>query len=207
MSNVIQATISNEKGSTTINLPFKGRESAHSIVGLLRLLGVEDVFNQDCRVESISSSCKAFDCLKGQVINVGKLDHLATRVDSMTQAGQYTFSAAIEITGAEDIGQMEKVLDALNDFTLYPGIKDAEGYGRYMIRSSGKYSFDESLEFFYNYEALGEFLMEHEAGQVTQYGYLKCEEDSTFLDLFAPESIEQKKAESEIAMEMGGGMV
>lgn len=206
MSNVIQATISNEKGSTVISLPFKGRESTHSIGGLLRLLGIEDVFNQECRVESISSSCMAFDCLEGQVVNVGKLDRLATWVDSMTQAGQYTFFAALEVTGAEDIGQMEKVLDALNDFTLYPGVRNAEDYGKYMIRSSGKYGFDESLEFFYNYEAFGEFLMAHEDGRITQYGYLKCDDDSTFLDFFASDHTEQQRAKEGITMEMGGGM-
>ena len=83
-------------------------------------------------------------------------------------------------------------------------MKDAESYGRYIIQDSCRYRYDPDLECYYNYEALGEFHMTHEAGQITSQGYLKCEEGSAFLDFFTQDSMEPVQGQVEQTMQMGG---
>ena len=117
------------------------------------------------------------------------------------------FYAALEVTGAKDLAQMQLLVSNIDDFDLIPGVTDAESYGKYMIRHTGKYYYDDTLDCYYNYEAFGDFLMIHEIGKVTKYGYLKCEEDSVFLDFFTQEGPKQQghqEKKNEMRMEMEG---
>ena len=131
-------------------------------------------------------------------------NELCDTLNVMSVYHQRVFSAAMEVTGAEDLAQLQLLASSLEDFELVPGAKDAESYGKYMIQDSGKYRYDTDLECYYNYEALGEFLMTHEVGQVTSQGYLKCEEGSAFLDFFTQDNPEQGQSQGEQSMQMGG---
>lgn len=141
--------------------------------------------------------------LSGDPESIWQWNDLCREVDALSPQEQQRLCAAMEITGAEDIYQIQTLLSSLNDFDLLPGVRDAESYGRYMIQKSGRYDYDESLDCYYNYEALGEFLLAHEIGQMTKQGYLKCEEGSVFLDFFVQASPEQGQAQGEQSMQMG----
>lgn len=122
--------------------------------------------------------------LEGGMAELDEWNEFCDTLNVMSEYHQLLFAAALEVIGAEDLSQMELLTANLDDFELVADVKDAEGYGRYMIQDSCKYRYDVNLECYYNYEALGEFLMTHEAGRITQPGYIKCEEDSAFLDFF-----------------------
>ena len=142
--------------------------------------------------------------LEGGMAELAEWNELCDTLNVMSVYHQRVFSAAIEVTGAEDLAQLQLLASSLEDFELVPGAKDAESYGKYMIQDSGKYRYDPDLECYYNYEALGEFLMTHEVGQVTSQGYLKCEEGSAFLDFFTQDNPEQGQSQGEQSMQMGG---
>lgn len=142
--------------------------------------------------------------LQGDMTEFWEWNELCQRLNAMSQTQQQKFSAAVEVTGAEDFDQLQLLATSLEDFDLIPGAKDAESYGRYMIQASGKYDYDESLDCYYNYEAFGEFLMAHEVGQFTKQGYLKCEEGSAFLEFFTQDSPETGQVEADQSMQMGG---
>lgn len=129
---------------------------------------------------------------------------LCREVDALSPQDQQRLCAAMEITGAEDICQIQTLLSSLNDFDLIPGVTDTESYGKYMIQKSGKYNYDESLDCYYNYEALGAFLVAHDVGKFTTQGYLKCEEGSAFLDFFAQDNPEVGQTQGDQTMQMGG---
>lgn len=139
-------------------------------------LKLKPVFRSTARIE-----------LSGDMAELQEWNELFKRLNDLAHPQQQKFFAALEVTGAEELGQMQLLVFALDDFDLTPNIADAESYGKHMIQESGKYDYDESLECYYNYEAFGEFLMEHEAGRFTKQGYLKCEEGSAFLDFFTQE--------------------
>ena len=142
--------------------------------------------------------------LNGDVAELEEWNKLCDTLSVMPHHRQQAFAAALEVTDAEDVSQMRLLAASLEDFDLVPGVRDAESYGKYMIQESGKYRYDPDLECYYNYEALGEFLMTHEAGQITSQGYLKCEEGSAFLDFFTQDSPEQGHSQGEQSMQMGG---
>lgn len=135
-----------------------------------------------------------------------KWNDLCSSVRAMSNDVRDVFYAALEVTKAKDLAQMQLIVSNMKDLDLIPGVMDAESYGKYMIRHTGKYYYDDALDCYYNYEAFGEFLMIHEIGQFTKYGYLKCEEDSVFLDFFAQEGQKGQnhlKRKNEMTMEMG----
>lgn len=146
--------------------------------------------------------------LEGDMAEFKEWNELCASLNAMSQHQRATFAAALDVTGAEDLNQIQLVASSLEDFELIPGATDAESYGKYMIQQSGRYDFDESLDFYYNYEAFGEFLMAHEVGQFTEFGYLKCAEGSAFLDFFTQEPEapiqEQSTTEEASSMQMGG---
>lgn len=140
-------------------------------------------------------------------VELQKWNDLCTSVKAMPNDVREVFYAALEATGAKDLAQIQLIASNVKDFDLVSGVTDAESYGKYMIQATGKYHYDDSLDCYYNYEAFGEFLMAHEIGKVTKYGYLKCEEDSVFLDFFTQEGPKQQdhqERKNEMTIEMGG---
>lgn len=145
--------------------------------------------------------------LLGSKAELQKWNDLCANVKAMPDDVREVFYAALEVTGAKDLAQMQLIVSNIDDFDLIPSVTDAESYGKYMIRHTGKYYYDDTLDCYYNYEAFGDFLMIHEIGQVTKYGYLKCEEDSVFLNFFTqegPKRQEHQQRKNEMTIEMGG---
>lgn len=146
--------------------------------------------------------------LEGDMAEFNEWNELCASLNEMSPHQRQTFAAALDVTGAEDLNQIQLVASSLEDFELIPGVTDAESYGKYMIQQSGRYDFDETLDCYYNYEAFGEFLMAHEVGQFTEHGYLKCGDGSAFLDFFAqvPDTPIQEQSSADVGcdMQMGG---
>lgn len=126
------------------------------------------------------------------------------RLDSLTEAERQRCFAAFEVMGAESPEQANLLINNMQDFTLCPGVKDAESLGRYLIQSSGRYEYDPALEHYYDYADFGEFFMLHQLGKMTGLGYLQCAEDSSFAEFFSQEAPEQKQVQGGPTMEMGG---
>lgn len=173
-------------------LPFRELE----LKRFLQREGVPDISECKRALRLFLSEGEHID-LNGGIVELEEWNELCDTLNAMSQSQKQAFAAALEVTGAEDLSQMELLASSLDDFELVPGVTDAESYGRYMIQKSGKYDFDESLDCYYNYEAFGEFLMAHEVGQFTKHGYLKCEEGSTFLDFFTQDSPVQSQSQGQ----------
>lgn len=173
-------------------LPFREVE----LKRFLQREGVPDISECKRALRLFLSEGEHID-LNGGIVELEEWNELCNTLDAMSPRQKQAFAAAVEVTGAEDLSQMQLVASSLGDFELVSGVTDAESYGRYMIQKSGRYDFDESLDCYYNYEAFGEFLMAHEVGQFTKHGYLKCEEGSTFLDFFTQDSPVQSQSQGQ----------
>lgn len=165
--------------------------------------GISDVSACKC-ILRLYQRQENYIVVRGGTAELEKWNELCDTLNSIPYPRQQAFAAALEVTDAEDVSQMRLLAASLEDFDLVPGVRDAQSYGKYMIQESGKYRYDPDLECYYNYEALGEFLMTHEAGQITSQGYLKCEEGSAFLDLFIQESLTPTQEHN--SADMGGTM-
>lgn len=144
--------------------------------------------------------------LTGGAAELTEYNELAERMNDLSETQQSAFLAAVEATGAEELSQMWPLLEHVRDFTFCPGVESAEDYGRYMIQQSGAFDYDDRLEPYYNYEALGEFLLVREYGQFTRGGYLRCAEESAFADFFPPPGHQGDRAQErgEMTMKMEG---
>ena len=170
-------------------------------------------FQQREHIENLTECKHSLRLLKGQsgsfslergMAELDEWNELCDTLNVMSEYHQQVFAAALEVIGAEDLAQLQLLASNLADFQFMPCVKDAENYGRYIIQDSCRYRYDPDLECYYNYEALGEFHMTHEAGQITSQGYLKCEEGSAFLDFFTQDNPEQGQSQGEQSMQMGG---
>lgn len=65
-------------------------------------------------------------------------------------------AAVVLMAGPRDAGEVCELAENLDQFDFVSGIQTPEEYGRYMIRESGRFEFDENLEGFYNYKQYGE---------------------------------------------------
>lgn len=68
----------------------------------------------------------------------------------------------------------EKVVEALSQkqFDFVSGVQTPEEYGKYMIRQSGHFEYDENQEGFYDYCGYGEQRIQEEGGQFNERGYV-----------------------------------
>ena len=63
--------------------------------------------------------------------------------------------------------QIKNLAENLDQFDFAPGAHTPEEYGKYMIRQSGHFEYDENLDEFYDYEKYGLQRMSKEDGMFT----------------------------------------
>ena len=68
--------------------------------------------------------------------------------------------------------QIKNLAESLDLFDFAPGAHTPEEYGKYMIRQSGHFEYDENLDAFYDYEKYGTERMNAEDGMFTDRGYI-----------------------------------
>lgn len=73
---------------------------------------------------------------------------------------------------AQSASQIMNLAKDLDLFEFIPDVATAEDYGRYMIRDSGHFEYDDNLSEFYDYRKYGEQRLAHENGEFNSYGYI-----------------------------------
>ena len=68
--------------------------------------------------------------------------------------------------------QIKHLAESLDLFDFAPDAHTPEDYGKYMIRQSGHFEYDENLDAFYEYEKYGTERMNAEDGMFTDRGYI-----------------------------------
>ena len=81
-------------------------------------------------------------------------------------------SAAVMLAKPQNAFQVCQLVKNLDQFDFIPGIRSAEEYGRYMIRDSGYFEYDENLDAYYDYAAYGQQRMNQEYGEFNSAGYV-----------------------------------
>ncbi|MEI3035932.1 MAG: hypothetical protein V8T62_03115 [Oscillospiraceae bacterium] len=83
----------------------------------------------------------------------------------------------------------------LEQFEFIPKVKTPEEYGRYMIRESGHFEYDDNLEDFYDFEGYAKQRMRQEQGQFVENGYISYQGASSLDELMDDSPVqEQSKA-------------
>ena len=137
--------------------------------------------------------------------NLYELNSLCAAVRKMEPWEIRKLSAVVQYAQPEYAFQMRQLADNLELFDFVPYIRTSEEYGRYLIRESGHYEYDENLEPYYDYEKCGREQLESEAGAFNALGYVSYHGTLSMDELMMENPAEQDQApRQEQGMQMGG---
>ena len=97
---------------------------------------------------------------------------MCAAISTLDKHGRTKLDAVIEMAGPENPLQIGRLAKSLDQFDFVPNICSAEDYGRYLIQESGRFSFDENLDSYYNYQTCGQNQMDSENGMFVPEGYV-----------------------------------
>ena len=104
--------------------------------------------------------------------NLSDLNELAGATDGLSKADMEKLGAVVTLAEPKSAAQIKNLAESLDLFDFTPGAHTPEDYGKYMIRQSGRFEYDENLDAFYDYEKYGTERMNEEDGVFTDRGYI-----------------------------------
>lgn len=177
---------------TWLYLPMAQEEIARA---LLRA-GITDPANVRLRLEGNQLPDEVDVLLDMEREPLSDLNELAEATDGLSEADMQKLSAVVMLAKPEDAAQIKKLAENLDLFDFAPGAHTPEEYGKYMIRQSGRFEYDENLDEFYDYEGYALQSMDEEDGMFTDRGYI------AYKGYFSMEEV--MKGRHSHHMEMGG---
>ena len=104
--------------------------------------------------------------------NLSDLNALAQAADAIPSDDMKKLGAVVMLTEPKSAVQIKNLAESLDLFDFAPGAHTPQDYGKYMIRQSGRFEYDENLDAFYDYERYGTERMNEEDGIFTDRGYI-----------------------------------
>lgn len=118
---------------------------------LLQELGCIPDMEQES-LNDLNEMCRAIACLEhNELIKLG---------------------ASISLAKPQSAMQVKRLAENLELFEFIPNVRTPEEYGRYMIRESGRFEYDDDLEDFYDFAGYAKQRMSREQGQFVENGYI-----------------------------------
>ena len=100
------------------------------------------------------------------------LNELAEATVGLSNADMEKLGAVVTLAEPKSAAQIKNLAESLDLFDFAPGAHSPAEYGKYMIRQSGYFEYDENLDAFYDYEKYGTEHMNAEDGMFTDRGYI-----------------------------------
>ncbi|MFQ7134316.1 MAG: antirestriction protein ArdA [Oscillospiraceae bacterium] len=158
----------NTEHLTWLHLPMEREEIDRT---LLRggITGSEDV---RLRLEDSQLPNEVDVLLDMEYETLSDLNELAEATDGLSKADMEKLGAVVMLAKPKSAAQIKNLAENLDLFDFASGAHTPEEYGKYMIRQSGRFEYDENLDAFYDYEKYGAERMNEEDGMFTDRGYV-----------------------------------
>ena len=153
---------------TWLYLPMEREEIDRA---LLRA-GITDPANVRLRLESSQLPDEVDVLLDMEYETLSDLNELAEATDGLSKADMQKLGAVVMLAKPENAAQIKNLAESIDLFDFAPGAHTPEEYGKYMIRQSGCFEYDENLDKFYDYEGYALQRMDEEDGMFTGRGYI-----------------------------------
>ena len=153
---------------TWLFLPMKREEIDRA---LLRG-GITDPADVRLRLEDSQLPNEVDVLLDMERENLSDLNALAQAADAIPSDDMKKLGAVVMLTEPKSAVQIKNLAESLDLFDFAPGAHTPQDYGKYMIRQSGRFEYDENLDAFYDYEKYGVERMNAEDGMFTDRGYV-----------------------------------
>ena len=130
--------------------------------------------------------------------SLADLNALAQATDALSSDDMEKLGAVVMLAKPQNAEQIKNLAENLDLFDFAPGAHTPEEYGKYIIRQSGHFDYDENLDEFYDYEGYALQRMNEEDGMFTDRGYV------AYKGYYSMEEVMNGSQSSR--MEMGGMM-
>ena len=114
---------------------------------------------------------EVLDLLDMDHVDISELNALVQAFDEFSDMSIRKYAAAAVMARPHTTEQAKHLAENLDLFDFAPSASTPEEYGKYMIRQSGRFDYDENLDAFYDYERYGAERMNAEDGMFTDRGY------------------------------------
>ena len=183
--------VSERDGEVTLFMPQSEKR-------LLRMLERADI-DPNTR---ISIPAERFDFHDENLFELNKLCAVVNALDSVQKK---KLSAVILLAKPEYAYEIRHLAENLDLFDYVPGIQSPEDYGRYMIRESGRFEYDEDLDEYYDYEKCGQERLYQEYGEFNELGYISYHGMMSLDELMMEDPAEaEREGHVENGLLMGG---
>ena len=153
---------------TWLHLPMEREEIDRA---LLRG-GITDPADVRLRLEDSQLPNEVDVLLDMKYENLSDLNDLAEATDGLSNADMEKLGAVVMLAEPKSAAQIKNLAESLDLFDFAPSAHSPAEYGKYMIRQSGRFDYDENLDAFYDYEKYGTERMNEEDGMFTDRGYI-----------------------------------
>ena len=134
--------------------------------------GITDLTDVRLRLEDSQFPNEVDVLLDMEYETLSDLSELAGATDGLSNADMEKLGAVVMLAKPENAAQIKNLAESLDLFDFAPGAHSPAEYGKYMIRQSGHFDYDENLDAFYDYEKYGSERMNEEDGMFTDRGYI-----------------------------------
>ena len=153
---------------TWLFLPMEREE----IDRALQRAGITDPSEIRLSLEDSWLPHEVLDLLDMDHVDISELNALVQALDEFSDTSIRKYAAAAVMARQHTTEQAKHLAEDLDLFDFAPSASTPEEYGKYMIRQSGRFDYDENLDAFYDYEKYGMERMNAEDGMFTDRGYI-----------------------------------
>ena len=164
-------------------------------------LGADTI--EDCKLTGIDSCLQLgwLDklCPNYSAADIPELNDLCSVLTELDLKDTTVFDKLVAVCDFAEVQDFEKaynIADNIDIFDFAEGALDEDDLGKYLIKESGHYAYDDALDEYYDYEALGADTVSNQGGKFTEYGYVGIRDDITLDEILGEEENED--------MTMGG---
>lgn len=159
-------------------------------------LGVSDINDSSLSVDSADCGNPQFrEFMESHAdASVSDLNMLAYAVSAIERQdfdklmAVYEYMQAVESNPGDEVVAMTRLAENIDSFEYAPEVIDAEELGKYLIQRSGHYSYDEELDDYYDYEALGTDTLDNQDGRFIESGYVGISDDIQLYEILDGDS-------------------
>ena len=149
--------------------------SEHQIERTLLRVGIDTMSDARVRLDFDELPEKVAEALNLERLSgdgLSALNRMCQAISTMNEADMEKLNAVVLMAKTSGVVSICRLAENLDQFSFVPGVQTPEAYGRYMIRQSGKFQYDEDLEDCYDYRRYGEQRVRQESGQFNECGYV-----------------------------------
>ena len=162
----------------------------------LQRAGITDSSDIHLRLEDTQLPNEVDVLLDMERESITDLNALAQVTEDFSDEDIRKLGAVVTMARPRTAEQVKNLVENLDLFDFAPDAHTLEEYGKYMIRQSGRFDYDENLDGFYDYEGYALQRMDEEDGMFTDRGHI------AYKGYFSMEEVMEGRHSHH--MEMGG---